>query len=165
MRQGIIFGVCTILLSFILVFSFPKQEIVGDAKIVFIQDGEEIYSSPFFRDNREQYIWYINSKSEGKKVLKDEEIIEYYDLDVTKSELGDVDKIDFDKIIAKSGNDAEINMAVNKDGYVAMYEANCADKIGIKMGKIYDSSKVITCAPHKLVIKIEGVENKGAVDA
>ncbi len=165
MKQGIIFGICATLLTFIIVFSLPQQKIVGDAQIVLVQNGEEIYSSPFFEDNNEQYIWYINSENDGKMVLKNEEIIEYYQFDFDISSLGDVDKLDFEQIIEISGENTEINMIVNKDGYVAMYEANCPDKVGVKMGKIADASKVITCVPHKLVVKIRGIENKGAPDA
>ncbi len=164
MKQGIIFGILTTLLSVVLVFSSGNLNL-NDAQVVLIHDGEEIFSSPFL-ETGEQIIWYIEDHEGNELILKDQEIIDYFELDISVEDLLDLSMIDFDKIYAKIGTDAHLNMIVNKDGYVMAYEANCPDKLDVKMGKIYNSTKVITCVPHKLVIKIEGVEDTaGGVDA
>ncbi len=165
MKQAIIFGLSTTILAFTIVFAFPHTQLNGPAQIVLVEDGEEVYSSPFFEDKGEKYIWYIKETGNEPKVLEDQSIIDYYNLEIPVSELGNINKIDYEKISAKSGHNVELNMLVNKDGYVKMYEANCPDKVGVKMGQIKDESKVITCVPHKLVVKIRGIEAKGAVDA
>ncbi len=165
MKQAVIFGSTLTILAFILVFAFPHSQLKGPAQIVLVEDGEEVYSSPFFEGKDEKYIWYIKEANSEPKVLENQAIIDYYDLEIPVSELGNVSKIDYEKISARSGNDVELNMLVNKDGYVKMYEANCPDKVGVKMGQIKDESKVITCVPHKLVVKIRGIEAKGAIDA
>ncbi len=165
MKQGIIFGIVITLLSFLLI-GYIKDNITDDIKVpevVLVQNGEEIYSSPFLRKGQ-QVLWYI--KEDNKTfVLKDEEIIKYYDLDISTNDLINLNKLDMDKVYAKSGKDMEINMIINKDGYVEVIEANCPRKKDVKMGKIYDSSKFITCVPHKLMIKIRGVEGRDEVDA
>ncbi len=165
MKQGIIFGIVITLLSFLLI-GYIKDSITDDIKVpevVLVQNGEEIYSSPFLRKGQ-QVLWYI--KEDNKKlVLKDEEIIDYYNLDISKNDLVNLNKLDMNKVYAKSGKDMEINMIINKDGYVEVIEANCPRKKDVKMGKIYDSSKFITCVPHKLMVKIKGVEGRDEVDA
>ncbi len=165
MKQGIIFGTVLTILSFFIV-GYLKDSLVDDLvipEVVLVQDGEEIYSSPFLRKGQ-QVIWYVN-ESGNKIILKDEEIIDYYNLDIKKEDLIDLDKINMDKIYEVSGKDMEINMIINKDGYVEVIEANCPRKKDVKMGKIYDSSKVITCVPHKLIIKIKGIKGSDEIDA
>ncbi len=163
MKQGIIFGILATLFSVLLVLS-NANPMTGDAEVVLIHDGEEIFSSPFLEQNQ-QVIWFIEPENEDAFALKDEQIIEYFNLDITVEELTDINKIDFDTIYEQVGMHAHINFIINKDGYVEAYEANCPDKLDVKMGRIYNSNKVITCVPHKLVIKIVGVEAEGGVDA
>ncbi len=163
MKQGIIFGILITLFSAVLVFT-RAHELEGEAQVILIHDGEEIFSSPFLEKNQ-QVIWFIEPENEEPFVLQDEEIINYFDFDITVSELAEKDKIDFDQIYDKVGTEASINFIINKDGYVEAYEANCPDKLDVKMGKIFNSTKVITCVPHKLVIKITGVEAVGETDA
>ncbi len=165
MKQGIIFGVIITCVSFILV-SYLKENVVVDltqAEVVLVQNGEEIYSSPFLRKGQ-QVIWYINDDG-NKMVLKDQEIIDYYDLNIKEKDLLDIKKIDMNKVYNKSKKSSEINMILNTNGYVEVLEANCPNKKDVKMGKIYDSSKVIICVPHKLVIKIRGIKGSGNIDA
>ncbi len=165
MKQGIIFGILITTLSFLMI-GYVKDNLINDLvepEVVLVQDGEEIYSSPFLRKGQ-QVLWYVNEN--GKKfVLKDEEIIQYYNLDIKLKDLTNLEKIDMNKVYEVSGNDMEINMIINKDGYVEVIEANCPRKKDVKMGKIYDSSKFITCVPHKLMIKIKGVKGSDEVDA
>lgn len=163
MKQGIIFGILATLFSVVLVFS-SANPITGDAELVLVHDGEEIFSSPFLK-NEQQVIWFIEEENEDAIILKDQEIIDYFALDISLDDLTDLKKIDFEAIYRKLKVDTHINMIVNKDGYAQVYEANCPDKLDVKMGKIYDSTKVITCVPHKLVIKIRGIKAKGEVDA
>lgn len=46
------------------------------------------------------------------------------------------------------------NTIVIKNGAVRMENADCPDKLCVKQGNIYDSSKDIVCLPNKVVIKV-----------
>ncbi len=164
MKQGIIFGILISIISFVLVhFLFPTTNGSG-LDIIILQNGEEIFSAPLLYNEDSQIIWYVHDEEEIK-VLVDDEIIEYFGLDLTVDELTDVSNLDYNQIFKVAGNDAEINMLVNTNGGVKVYEANCPDKIDVKIGEIRDTSKVITCAPHKLVIKLRGDGNGDELDA
>ncbi len=43
-----------------------------------------------------------------------------------------------------------------KDGAAYLTDADCPDKLCVKMGKIRYDGESIVCLPHKVVIKIEG---------
>lgn len=46
------------------------------------------------------------------------------------------------------------------DGGVEIIDADCSEKIGIKMGFIERRGQVLACLPHKLIIKILGTQKE-----
>ncbi len=154
MRQGIIFGIVISVLSFYLVNIMFTSNLNENLDIVIMQNGEEIFSTPLLYSNEVENIWYIHEVDNEIKILTDNEIIEYYNFDLSVNELQNPDNIDYNKIYNVSGVDTEINMIQNTNGCVRVIFANCPDKIDVKMGEIRSTNKVITCAPHKLVIKL-----------
>lgn len=166
MKQGIIFGILISIFSFALVHYLVGEGESSNLDIIVLHDGEEIFSTPLLYTRDTQVIWYVHEASGEIKILVDEEIIDYYKLDIPVSELQDPKNINYKKIYDVSGKETEINMIVNNDGSVKVIEANCPDKIDVKIGEISDTSKVITCAPHKLVIKLRSNDPlaKGEID-
>jgi hypothetical protein len=58
------------------------------------------------------------------------------------------------------------DIVVSKDK-VYIEDADCYDKLCVKMGEIYDSGQMIVCLPNKLVLQIEkldGTAPEGEVD-
>lgn len=55
------------------------------------------------------------------------------------------------------------NHLVIKDGYAAITEASCPDKICVKSRKINKTGESIICLPNKVVVKIKG-KNSPEVD-
>lgn len=168
MKQGIVFGVIITILSFMIVNYLVGPTYQDGLDIVILHDGEEIYNTPLRYDEGTDVIWYVHSHSNDDEYifLENEEIIDYYDFDMTVEQLQDNSNIDYERIFEVSGNDVEINMLINSNGSIHVYEANCPDKIDVKIGKISDTSKVITCAPHKLVIKLRSDQAiEGELDA
>lgn len=156
MKQGIIFGIIISIVSFALVHSLAGGSSSSNLNIIIMKNGEEIFSTPLLYDNTEELIWYVHEDDGDTKILVDNQIIEYYGFDMTLDELRDPANISYKQIYDVSGVNSEINMIVNTDGGVRVIEANCPDRIDVKMGLIHDTSHVITCAPHKLVIKLRG---------
>ncbi len=166
MKQGIIFGICISIISLALVHFLVGETTSSNLDIIIMQNGEEIFSTPLLYTNETELIWYVHEEDGETKVLVDKEIIKYYGFDLTLEELADPDNIDYGRIYEVSGKQTEINMIINTGGGVRVYAANCPDKIDVKMGEISDTSKVITCAPHKLVIKLRsnGPSDGGEID-
>ncbi|WOO86665.1 NusG domain II-containing protein [Mollicutes bacterium LVI A0039] len=166
MKQGIIFGILISIFSFTLVYFLFGNTNVTNLDIIIMQDGEEIFSTPLLLSEDVQYIWWIHEQDGEMKVLVDQEIIDYYQFDFELEELQTIEHSEYMDIYHKSGMHAEINMLINTEGTVKVIEANCPDKIDVKMGEISDTSKVITCAPHKLVIKLRnnGPSSEGELD-
>ena len=54
------------------------------------------------------------------------------------------------------------NIVCVKDGKIFVLKSDCPDKTCVKSGKINKTSKIISCAPNGVVIKISG--NKDASD-
>ncbi len=154
MKQGIIFGIIISLFSFIAIQYITPKSITNDLDIIIMQNGEEVYSTPLLYSEQTQIIWYVHEEDEEIKILVDEQIIEYYNFDLTLEQLQNADNINYDDIYQVSGVDTEINMIINTNGGVRVIEANCPDKIDVQIGEIRTTDKVITCAPHKLVIKL-----------
>jgi len=158
MKQGIIFGLIVTTLSLVaIVFMFDRNSDLN-LDLVVLKDGEEIYTSPSFKN---KYTWIVGVEGETK-ILNDQEIIEFFEFDMKLDDLANVNNIDFDKIIAKIGKDAEFNMLHRENGEVVMYEANCPDKLCVREGVIRYANQLIVCAPHKLVVKLVG---EGDLDA
>lgn len=166
MRQGIIFGIIISIFSLALVHYLSPEASSSDLDIIIMQNGEEIFSTPLLYNKGTELIWYVHEEDGDTKVLVDDEIVDYYGFDQTLDDLLDPKNIDYDRIYEVSGTETEINMIMNSDGGVRVYEANCPDKIDVKLGVITDTSKVITCAPHKLVIKLRsnGGVQEGELD-
>lgn len=167
MRQGIIFGILISIFSFAIVHYLVGDANTSDLDIIIMRNGEEVFSTPLLYTDDTEQIWYVHEADGDIKVLVDDEIIDYYDFDLSLEQLQNPDNIDYNAIYKVSGEQTEINMIVNSDGGVRVYEANCPDKIDVKIGEIRDTSKVITCAPHKLVIKLRsnGPAQEGELDA
>ncbi len=166
MKQGIIFGICISIISLALVHFLVGESTSSNLDIIIMQNGEEIFSTPLLYTNETELIWYVHEEDGETKVLTDKAIIKYYGFDLTLDQLADPDNIDYSQIYAVSGKQTEINMIINSGGGVRVIEANCPDKIDVKLGEIRDTSKVITCAPHKLVIKLRsnGPSDGGELD-
>ena len=49
-----------------------------------------------------------------------------------------------------------MNILEIKNGMAYVTEADCPDKVCIRMGKISKTGENIVCLPHKLVIQVEG---------
>ena len=58
---------------------------------------------------------------------------------------------------------AGVNSLVIKDGYAYLKDADCPDRLCVKMGKINKEDQSIICLPHKVIIEIKGGE-KNDVD-
>lgn len=166
MKQGIIFGILISIFSLALVHYLVGDASSSDLDIIIMQNGEEIFSTPLLYTDDVEQIWYVHEEDGDTKVLVDDEIIDYYKFDQNLNQLADPSNIDYNKIYAVSGVETEINMIINTEGGVRVIEANCPDKIDVKLGVITDTSKVITCAPHKLVIKLRsnGPAQEGELD-
>ena len=48
-----------------------------------------------------------------------------------------------------------------KDDRVRIFQSPCPHKIGIKMGWVRHSGKIVACVPNKVVIRVTGNENDG----
>lgn len=166
MKQGIIFGIIISIFSFASIHFLVGGGSTSNLDIIIMQNGEEIFSTPLLYTSDTELIWYVHEENGDKKVLVDDEIIDYYNLDLTLEELQNPDNIVYQDIYAVSGLNTEINMIVNSDGGVKVIAANCPDKIDVKLGEIRDTTKVIICAPHKLVIKLrgDGKQSAGELD-
>lgn len=62
----------------------------------------------------------------------------------------------------ESGEDG-FNTIQIADGKIGITDANCPDRLCVKMGMISSSAYPISCLPHKLVIQIEDSENSKEV--
>ena len=51
------------------------------------------------------------------------------------------------------------------DGKIGILDADCPDKLCVKMGMISSTAYPISCLPHKLVIQIEDTKEEPPVDA
>ncbi len=51
-----------------------------------------------------------------------------------------------------------VNHLVIKEGYAYLKDADCPDKLCVKMGRINKEGQSIICLPHKVVIEIKGGE-------
>lgn len=164
MRQGIIFAIINIVIGITLLFFLTSHTANAGLDVVILQDGEEVFSTPLLYSTDEEIIWYLDNQLDAPMVLIDQEIIDYFDFDLTLEELKDPKNISYQQILKVTGEDTHINMLINTNGGIEVYEANCADKICERVGIITTTSKVITCAPHKLVIKLRG-DGSEVVDA
>lgn len=54
------------------------------------------------------------------------------------------------------------NRIVVEDGFVSVTEADCADKICVREGKISRTGEVIACLPHELIITVESAGEEDA---
>ena len=54
------------------------------------------------------------------------------------------------------------NILVIEDGAAYLSEADCPDKLCVRMGKISVSGQVITCLPNRLTVTVYGVD--GGID-
>ncbi|MCI9545440.1 MAG: NusG domain II-containing protein [Lachnospiraceae bacterium] len=63
-----------------------------------------------------------------------------------------------DTFTVESGKDG-FNTIQIVNGKVGIVDANCPDRLCVKMGMISSSAYPISCLPHKLVIQIENSEN------
>lgn len=52
------------------------------------------------------------------------------------------------------------NRLVISDGEAFLTEADCPDKLCVKMGKIRYDGQTIVCLPHKVVVAVEGGEKE-----
>jgi hypothetical protein len=144
MKQGILFGFIVIVAMSFLIIK-PTNIVASDLQVSIVEDGEFISSYPLDDD---AVIWYFDDM-----VLVDDEIYEFFNIPET-TDITDIEQIDFSLLTDYE----EINMILIEDGGVRMYEANCPDKKCVKMGEITSAGQVITCIPHKLVVKIEDSE-------
>lgn len=159
MKQAFVIAVITITLAFVATFSIDKV-ISGDYEslsVSIFEDGEEIYSTPFSID---KVVWFIDYDDQ-ELILEDDEVYDYFEIDF-EIDYDNFDPRIWDLIYAKTSEDAEINIVAIDQASVSMYEANCADRLCVKTGSISKANQVITCAPHKFVIKVVG---EGEFDA
>ena len=150
MKQGIILALTLIVLAGSFWFLYPSNDNGNFVEIT--KDGEKLGTYSLHND---KVVWVITEDKEKTFILEDNEIIDYYDFS-ENIDLSNVNEIDFSKIENKSGKDVEINMAIIKDDKASIYEANCPTKVCVNQGSIYKKGQMITCAPHKLVIKDVG---------
>ncbi len=67
--------------------------------------------------------------------------------------------------IESSGDNAGFNTLQIADGKIGISDADCPDKLCVKMGMISSAAYPISCLPHKLVIQIEDTKEEPPVDA
>jgi hypothetical protein len=150
MKQGVMLAIILIIISSIFWLKFPS-DILG-SQLEISKDGEVLGT---YSLNKDQIIWVV-SEENNNFTLEDKEIIEYYNFDQRLEDIKNPENIDYDKILEKSGKKVELNMVIIKDKEAHVYEANCPTKLCAKQGVISNKGETITCAPHKLVIKIKG---------
>lgn len=69
-----------------------------------------------------------------------------------------LDKGAEDTFTVESGEDG-FNIVQVVDGKIGILDANCPDRLCVKMGMTASGAYPISCLPHKLVIQIEDIEN------
>jgi hypothetical protein len=141
MKQS--FFISFILIIFVAVFGSKSY---SGNEVEIISDGNSIYKTSL---KEKHVIWVVDNK-----IYEDDEII-------TTFNLIDVDLYDPTNIDISTIDANEVNMLIIDEG-VDMYEANCKDKICVKKGSISKSGQTIVCAPHKLVIQINGASSLDA---
>ena len=73
----------------------------------------------------------------------------------------DIDRMDEYLIETKYGS----NLICTEGGHVWVEDADCRDKLCVKMGTRSNDLVPIACLPHRLVIRIDGGEATDGVDA
>ncbi len=66
-----------------------------------------------------------------------------------------------DTALVIGGEKQDYNIVEIKDGCASVTEADCADHICVRTGKICNQGEVIACLPHKLIVSIERKDGKG----
>ena len=161
MKQALVVSAIIIILSLFGFNQLQKTFITPNAKqlnFTILQAGDILYTG--FLD-QEQVVWVVQENN-TTKVLVDQEILDYYHF-AKIPEIGTFsDPSIWEAIYDVSEKDVEINMLYVKDQQLQMYEANCANQQCIRVGAINKPGQTLTCAPHRLVVKINGI---GDVDA
>ncbi len=153
MKQALFISFVFILTSFGLIFGLNRNIDISasEMEVVIMEKGEEVYSTPFLDDKT---VWIFDDGN-GDKILEDEEITDYFGIDYNL-DYDNLSNDTWDAVYAKVDPDTEINMIIIENQKVNMYEANCPDKICVKVGSISKPNQTITCAPHELVVKLTG---------
>lgn len=69
-----------------------------------------------------------------------------------------------DSFTLESG-DGGFNVIQISNGKIGISDANCPDRLCVKMGMISSTGCPISCLPHKLVIQIEDEKEESPIDA
>ncbi len=154
MKQAIILAISLTIIAILSIYTLDQfiSEDYSSLEVVVYEDGEEVFSTPF---SNNQVVWVFDYNNE-ELILQDEEISDYFGFDYNM-DYENIDNETWDLIYEKTDPGAEINMFKIEDETVTMFEANCKDRICVRSGTISRANQVITCAPHKLVVKIAGV--------
>ena len=67
--------------------------------------------------------------------------------------------------IEVNGYQGGVNKVVINDGKVSMTEAECADELCVKTGKISRVGETIVCLPHRVVVEIKGSPDDDSIDS
>lgn len=162
MRQGFIFSSVIIISSLFFILTSRVETYQADQLEIKV-DGEIFYQEELEKSS--DVIWLIeNHETDEKIILKDEEIIKYFNLDLEVEELINTDVVDeqFMNLLFSGNENIEYNLIEHNENGVRVYLSNCADKICLKAGYINLPGELIICAPHKIVIEITG---EGLTDA
>ncbi len=155
MKQAIVIAISFIILSFGVTYGLDLviSKDYNQLNVSVMEDGEEIYSTPF---SINKLVWFIDYDDQ-ELILENEEVYDYFGFTEEDIDYDNFDPAIWEIIYEKTSDDAEINIVQIQDGAVSMYEANCEDRLCVKTGSISKANQVIICAPHKFVVKIKGI--------
>lgn len=69
-----------------------------------------------------------------------------------------------DTVLTVGDGKKDYNIIEIKEGYAAVVEADCADHICVRTGKVQNQGDVIACLPHGLIVYIECGEDGEEAD-
>ncbi len=148
MKQAIVVSFLLIIIITVFVYGIYNTKLsntIGGAKTVeVLKSGEIIYETPL----QENQILLIVESTTETIVLKDEEIMNFYDLETKE--------IQDQKIYDVSGESAIFNLVIIENETVDVYEANCKNQICVETKSIDSAGEAISCAPHEFVVRIIG---------
>ncbi len=146
MKQGIFFAIIMVVIA---IFILNSYSLIDQENVEVYIDNDLIYNHKL--TDQQMIVWVVQDQEEFI-VLEDQEIVDYFDLNIEYQDLSDPDQIPYDQL----DNDLQFNMLVLENKMVTMYEANCQNKICVEVGSITNSYQNISCVPHHLMVKITG---------
>lgn len=158
MRQGIILTIVIWIISISLLgFGINSNLTVTGEEVVLKQNGQELLKTKL--TDELNVFWYLKQANETL-VLRNQEIIDYFELELSVEDLTNKSLLDVKGIYEKIGSNSELNMIEISNKTAFFYEANCSNYLCVLAGKISKTNQTVVCAPHKLSLTIIGGESE-----